>query len=121
MLISEPGYSAAFRIGEQQGVFDDIGCLLIEVTDQPDLEGARIWFHDIRDGSWLAADDAVFVRSSQIATPMASGIVAVGERSAAMELASRHDGELIDSFAELLALATDADVLRPGSKDGSHE
>jgi len=121
MLISEPIYSAAFRIGERQGVFDDIGCLLDEVAGEPDLQTAQIWFHDVRDGSWINAADAVFVRSSQIPTPMASGIVAVADRSAAMELATRHDGEIIDSFAELLDLVARAEVRDLSTKDGSHE
>ena len=121
MLISEPIYSAAFRIGGREGFFDDIGCLLDEVAGEPDLEKAQIWFHDVRDGSWITAADAVFVRSSQIATPMASGIVAVADHSAAMELATRHDGEIIDSFAELLDLVAKEEVRDLSTKDGSHE
>lgn len=121
MLISEPIYSAAFRIGEREGVFDDIGCLLDEVAGEPELEKAQIWFHDVGDGSWITAADAIFFRSPQIPTPMASGIVAVAERSAAAELATRHGGEIIDSLAELLELVAKAEVQDLSTKDGSHE
>jgi nitrous oxide reductase accessory protein NosL len=121
MLISDPAYSAAFQIDERIRVFDDIGCLLVELAEEANRDEAQVWVHDVGDGSWLAAADAIFVRSSQISTPMASGIVAVGDRSAATELASRRDGEIFDSLEDLLTQVTEAEVLHPTTKDGAHD
>ena len=120
MLISDEVYSAAFRLGERQRVFDDIGCMLVELAEEATRGEAQIWLHDVGDGSWLAAADAIFVRSPEISTPMASGIVAVGNRSAATELASRGDGEIIDSLEDLLSRITESEVMHLDTKDGSH-
>lgn len=120
MLISDPIYAAAFSGGGRQAVFDDIGCMLVEVAGAAEPQPKMMWVHDYQNGRWLNADEAVFVRSTQISTPMASGIVAVGDRAAAVELAARNDGEIIDSIADLLRRVTEAEALRPGSKGGTN-
>jgi hypothetical protein len=119
-LISDPIYAAAFSGGGRQAVFDDIGCMLVEVAGAAEPQPKMMWVHDYQNGRWLNADEAVFVRSTQISTPMASGIVAVGDRAAAVELAARNDGEIIDSIADLLRRVTEAEALRPGSKGGTN-
>jgi copper chaperone NosL len=120
MLISDPLFAAAFRGGGREAVFDDIGCMLVEVAAGAETQASTIWVHDYQSGRWLDAADAVFVRSAQISTPMASGIVATRERATAVELATRTDGEVIDSLADLLRRVTEAEAVEPGSKGGTH-
>jgi nitrous oxide reductase accessory protein NosL len=120
MLISDPAYSAALQIDSQMVVFDDIGCLLAKLAEEDSLGEAQVWVHDIDSGRWLSAADAVFVRSSQISTPMASGIVAVEDHAAATELASQREGEIFATLRDLLDQVTETEVKHADMKDGSH-
>ena len=101
MLISEPIYSAAYRVeGSDPRVFDDIGCL----RDAARLEAGPItsWFHDADDGGWIDGPQAFFVASKDIRTPMGGGLIAYRDRSAAERSAARHQGRVVQSLGELL-------------------
>lgn len=101
MLISEPRYAAAFRIDGRDSVFDDVGCLLQSLQDESASAAAEVWFRDVDDGSWLTADEAVFVHAAGLPTPMAGGIVATKSREDADELAARRAGEVLATFEAL--------------------
>jgi nitrous oxide reductase accessory protein NosL len=101
MLISDLEYAAAYRAGEEVEAFDDIACLLRELDTEADEEEVGIWFRDVRDASWLEPAEAIFVLARSLPTPMAGGVVAVGDRSAATALADQHGGEVIESFEAL--------------------
>lgn len=93
MLVSELAYAAAFRsAGGEERVFDEIGCLLTELP----AVGARVWVHDYETSEWLEGEEAFFVRSESIRTPMGGGIVAFSSR----ERAERYQGEVL-SLARL--------------------
>ena len=61
-----------------------------------------MWFHDAGDGQWMESDVAVFVRSSEIRTPMGGGIVAYRDATRAEQGAAAHHGEVVRSLSELL-------------------
>ena len=113
MLISEPVYAAAFESAGAGGrTFDDIGCLVSAIArdSMPGLQhpwrppsGGRLWVHDLSSGEWIDGSAAVFVKSPTIKTPMAGGIVAFRDPSAAARAASAHRGVVVTSFAELIA------------------
>src|SRR5688572_11058976 len=75
MLVSDERYAAAYETaaGESR-VFDDIGCLLEAVRHEPQAEALRFWFHDALTSQWIRGDEAVFVKSDRIKTPMGGGI-----------------------------------------------
>jgi nitrous oxide reductase accessory protein NosL len=125
MLISEPRFAAGYRVGRHTAVFDDIGCLLRALDGEglatatnggaSDEPTAEVWLLE-ENGSWLTAADAVFVRSTELATPMGGGIQAFGDRAEAERLAARVGGTVVDSFAELRRLpASAAGVTAVGS------
>ena len=103
MLISEPVYAAALRTPDGRGrVFDDIGCLLRAVREDS-IENAKFWFHDAGDGHWVDGTVAVFVRSHDLRTPMAGGVIAYSDAGAAERAASKSGGSLVRSVGALLA------------------
>ena len=103
MLVSEPAFAAAYRAPQADGrVFDDIGCLLAAARREPSA-GLRYWFHDAATGAWMDGDQAVFVVSPAIRTPMGGGIVAYGTARAAEDAAARHRGQVVGSLAQLVA------------------
>lgn len=103
MLISERVYAAAYTVpGSQPGAFDDIRCLLQAVAREPDPGAARYWFHDAQTATWIGGDEAVFVASPDLRTPMGGGLVAYRDRAAARAAAARLSGaRLIDTLEDL--------------------
>lgn len=97
MAISQKQFAAEI-IAKDDSVlkFDDIGCLLrYREAGGDKLTVAAIFVTDYESGQWLRADDAFFVRSKTIKTPMGSGIVAFGDPSkAGSESASARFAEL---------------------------
>ena len=105
MLVSEVGYAAAYQTADSEArVFDDIGCLLdaMRRAGVDPERGAQVWFHDGGDGTWIDAKAAVFVRSTQIRTPMGGGIVAYRNAPHAAQVAARHNGSVVASLRELM-------------------
>jgi len=103
MLISERVYAAAYRApGSDSRVFDDIGCLLEAARKEPHADRLRFWFHDAATTVWIDGEDAAFVASSTLRTPMGGGLIAFRDRTAAREGAVRHHGRVIGSLDDLL-------------------
>jgi copper chaperone NosL len=103
MLISEPAYAAAYRApGVDPRVFDDIGCLLEAARKEPAKSSLTFWFHDVATSVWIGGQDAVFVASPGLRTPMGGGVIAYRDRTAAREGAVRHSGSVIESLSDLL-------------------
>ena len=96
MLVSDERFAAAYETaaGESR-VFDDIGCLLDAVRHEPQAETLRFWFHDAHTSDWIRGEEAVFVKSNRIKTPMGGGIVAYRES---------YDPSAIRSIRGLLAI-----------------
>ncbi len=111
MLVSEPIYAAAYQAaGSDAKVFDDIGCMLESIHREGLREsdaGLRMWFHDGNDGAWIEREQAVFVHSPSIPTPMAGGIVAFRDGAAAERAAGKHSGQVVRSMSELMNLKGD--------------
>ena len=78
MALSDRHHSAQIRGGENNRVytFDDIGCALLWLEDQPWRDEARteIWVNDYQSGKWLDARQAHYVRVTH--TPMNYGFSA---------------------------------------------
>lgn len=102
MAISEKRYAA--ELVDTHGnvfKFDDIGCMI-------HFAGQRGWIgnpparfvHDYDSPAWLKADRATFVRSPEIPSPMASGLIAIGDTAKAERYAARFHGRVC-SLAEL--------------------
>lgn len=91
MIISEPRFAAAYyTVDSDARRFDDIGGMAIHhAENQEDV--AHFWVHDYDTEEWIMADQAFFVMSDQIHTPMDFGVIAISNQSRAEELASKYN------------------------------
>lgn len=97
MAISEKRYAAEFIDNEGEAFkFDDITCMtsfMREGQNQGNI-GAR-FVMDFDAKAWLKADDAYYVQSTEIKTPMSGGIIAFKDQSRAEETAGKYGGKLL--------------------------
>lgn len=102
MIISEARFAAAYvtRQGEVRR-FDDIGDMMQYYREHAE-EVAVFWVHDFETEEWLRADQAFFVISAGIHTPMGHGIIAVSEKGRADQVAITAQGKVL-TWSELLA------------------
>lgn len=101
MAISQPRYAA--QVVDKNGTaykFDEIGCLL-HFLSRHDLPGRRVYVMDYVNQKWLEAESAVFVKSAAFETPMASGLAAFRDQSAAHQFLKSNPGQTM-GFSELI-------------------
>jgi copper chaperone NosL len=105
MIISEARFAASY-VTEAREVrrFDDIGNMMAHLAQKKETVAA-FWVHDYESEEWLPADEAHFVVSSAIYTPMGHGVVALASAERAATLAQEHDGRVLQ-FDELVAYYT---------------
>jgi len=76
--------------------FDDIGCMAGH--DKGIESRSAVAAHFVADfggGGWVDANQAFFVRSPKIRTPMSSGTVAFRDRAAADAAAAKYEGTIL--------------------------
>ena len=113
MLISDAKFAAASV--DQDGTahkFDDIGDLVAYYTQHADANVKAYFVHDYPSEKWLRAENAYFVQSPQIQTPMAHGIAAYADRAAA-EAAAQKYGVKVMAFDELRQMPSNGMSHRP--------
>ena len=95
MAISDKRFAAEIVNADESVLkFDDIGCMLrYRSSHVSAVEPAAVYVADSRSRNWLKAENAHFIRSATIKTPMGSGIVAFASAESA--------GEGAVSFSEL--------------------
>ena len=106
MIISDPRFAAAYYTTDGDSKhFDDIGGMAVHHAEHQE-QIAQFWVHDFDTEQWLKADQAYFVMSDQIHTPMDFGIAAFSDEVRAMEFASSNNAmvmsfeAILDSFAD---------------------
>jgi copper chaperone NosL len=104
MIISEKSYSAEYILldGEARK-FDDIGCM-IHFAYGEESKGEKILAKYVRDyntGNWIDANEAYFVWSKDIVTPMGYGLAAFKDDETARRLAGKAHGTLFSNLDEL--------------------
>ena len=104
MAISEKRYAAEFIDGDGEAYkFDDITCMGRHVREKLGAKQVAARFVvDYDSRRWLKAEDAHYVRSSELKTPMSGGVVAFGDEARAREAAASHHGQLL-RFADVFA------------------
>ncbi len=105
MAISEARYAAELIDSEDRVFkFDDIGCMLRFARERNMIGSApsrvHIFVHNYGGRDWLEAGKAHYVKSPEIPSPMASGLVAFADAAEAQTNADRFHGLVIE-FAEL--------------------
>ena len=97
MSISEKRYAGELIDNEGQAFkFDDIACM-IRFTREKRGQGsiAARFVMDFDAKTWNRAEDAYYVKSNEIKTPMSGGIVAFKDESRAKETAGQYGGTLL--------------------------
>jgi copper chaperone NosL len=101
MIISDEHFAAGAVVRGEDGAltphaFDDIGCLLDFARHRPADALAAVYVKDYNTRQWCDAQKAVYVRSDQLKTPMASNLAACKTAEAAAELRRRYPGVVTD-------------------------
>lgn len=80
MIIDNPHFAAALAYNRNgaphEARFDDIGCMLSWQHTHGKTHILKAWVKNYATKKWIAAQQARFVHSAAIITPMASGIAA---------------------------------------------
>jgi copper chaperone NosL len=102
MSISERRYAAEVIDNDGQAFkFDDIGCMASFVKQKRNtvpIQATYVMDFDRRE--WLEAENATYVRSAELKTPMNGDIVAFRDQSAANAAAAKYHGTML-RFAEV--------------------
>lgn len=119
MIISEPRFAAAAMHEVSSGtyeslLFDDIGDLLRYMKENPDLKYVASYVHDYDTEAWVDATKATYVQSSEVRTPMASGLLASDTAAKAQALATQFNGTVMD----WAAVQMQAPAPMPGMQQG---
>lgn len=100
MLINEARYAAAaLTTTSEPVVFDSTECL-VRYLHRRGASLARIWVHDYGADRWLVAEEAFYVASPELTTPMGKGVVAIATPPDADQLAGTVHGRVL-RFAQL--------------------
>lgn len=101
MIISDERYAAATVIEPDGGdyesrIFDDIGCLFQFEEDEPTVKVAARFVRDARTSQWLDAEDAAYLHSMTLKTPMAFHVAALAGPEPARGMQQEFPGEVLD-------------------------
>lgn len=106
MIISDERFAAGLVVELEPGtfehrIFDDIGDLLeYEKVNGDELTIATYYVHDYNSKEWLDGQNAYFIHSDELFTPMGFGLAAVAQKLEAEALAQEWNGSVL-TFAEL--------------------
>lgn len=102
MIISDEHHAAGYLTEDgQQHIFDDIGDMFLNHLQKSDKVTA-FFVHNYETKTWIRAEKAVYVQSSNLFTPMFSGLAAFDSAEKAEILAAELQGHTM-TFAEVLA------------------
>jgi copper chaperone NosL len=94
MAISEKRYAAELIDTEGQAVkFDDIGCMINFIKSKNNSKFVAQFVMDFDERQWIRAEDAYYIRSAELNSPMNGGVVAFKTQSQAEEAAARFHGQ----------------------------
>ena len=97
MAISEKQYAAEVIDSDGQAFkFDDIGCMLDFVESKKNKAPIAAYFvMDFDKREWIKGEDAFYVRTSEVETPMNGGIIAFKTQSHAQQAVDKYRGKLL--------------------------
>lgn len=100
MIISDERFATATVVksegGQEALIFDDLICQVRFEKEFQETDIANRWSHDYLNKQWIPTESSWFVRSTEIHSPMASGVVIFQNRADAEAFAKPINGELSD-------------------------
>ena len=104
MILSDERFATATMVEADRGpeprLFDDFNCQFNFEKSNPTQTVVARWVHDHETRGWVRAESATYVKSSELRTPMGSGIAAFGTPEAANAFAAGVSGSVL-SFDEV--------------------
>jgi len=104
-------------------VFDSIECLaefLGEGDEVPEERIGSLWVTNFKDpDAWLPAEDAVYLRSEAIRSPMGLNLSAYADRASAVTQSREYPGEIL-TWDQVLALVDETGVRMGGGHGHGH-
>ncbi len=95
MIISDPAFASGSVLEDGTTLkFDDVGDMLKYHIERPDIVVAEYFVHDYQTDDWLTADDAIFVQTDSLVSPMGYGLAAFATRGAAEAFAADRNGQV---------------------------
>jgi len=106
MTITDPAFAGQLvSVTGKVFVFDDIGELAAFAARTPIDQVHGVWVHRfLEPQDRLRAEDAVFLHSDRLRSPMASGLAAFRDRTVADSMRAVIGGELLDWAGVLAAV-----------------
>lgn len=98
MIIGEERFSAVIKSGQDLFKFDDIGCAAQWFKKRTDTIDFLV--RDYETAEWLKAEEAVFIRSKELMTPMGYGLAASSNLNSAENTAQNLGGKTL-TFEQL--------------------
>lgn len=113
MIINEPRFAAAYfsEDGDTRR-FDDIGEMFLYADDNNEAVRSY-WVHGYEDESWLEADNATYVHSPDLMTPMGWGLAAFSDGDDAQAFSIERNGTVM-TFDALRTSVLNGDLLPQG-------
>ncbi len=112
MRVSDPSF--ATQLVTQHGrhyAFDSVECLAghLEAGDIPEDDVHSLWVANFADpeGDWLRAEDAVYLQSEDLMSPMGLALTAYSDEETLASFREEYGGE-IRSWSEVRAIVYDA-------------
>jgi copper chaperone NosL len=95
MVIDDPRFAAATLLENGEYLkFDDAGEMLAYFKKHPQTQVAAWFVHDYPSQSWMRGEEAFFVQSTSLQTPMGSRVATFASRAEAEAFAVERDGEV---------------------------
>lgn len=96
MPIEQVQYAAEFMTKDGfTRKFDDIGCMVQHAEKVKTSNIAAFYVMDYANKQWVKGEEAQFVQSEKIQTPMNSGLIAFKDKNAADSVASEYGGKVV--------------------------
>ena len=95
MMIDDFHYSAEIVTKRKVHKFDDIGCMLAYAqSNDLSLDKAHFWVMGFDSATWIKGEEAYYLLSPGIHTPMGYGIIAFKDQIKAKETEDKTKGEV---------------------------
>lgn len=123
MIISDERFASATVVESERSqpdtrLFDDFNCMINHEVMNPGPPILRRWVRDHASREWVAAEDAVYLCSADLHTPMASNVAAFAGRAGAEALRAEVGGDLRDFDFIRTAISLDGGCAEHGVAPG---
>jgi len=113
MIISDERWATATIVdgprGPEARLFDDFNCQVAHEAEHPDQKVHARWSHSHATNEWQRTEEATFLSSPSLRTPMGSGFAAFGSRAEAEAAQAELTGDVMSFDAAWTRLGASED------------